>query len=36
VASLNNIWSHGGMFPKGVDGFLAGFQIAVFAFVEWS
>lgn len=28
VASLNNIWSHGGMFPKGVDGFLAGFQIA--------
>lgn len=33
VASLSNVWSHGGMFPKGLDGFLAGFQIAVFAFV---
>ena len=33
VASFSNIWSHGGMFPKGLDGFLAGFQIAVFAFV---
>jgi len=32
-ASLSNIWSHGGMFPKGLSGFFAGFQIAVFAFV---
>ena len=33
VASLSNLWSSGGMFPKGTEGFLAGFQIAVFAFV---
>lgn len=33
VASLSNIWNHGGMFPNGVTGFLAGFQIAIFAFV---
>ncbi|MHA3055017.1 amino acid permease [Acinetobacter sp. ANC 4633] len=33
VAALSNIWSHGGIFPKGVEGFLAGFQIAIFAFV---
>ncbi len=33
VASFSNIWSHGGMFPKGAMGFLAGFQIAMFAFV---
>ncbi|MBP6114589.1 MAG: amino acid permease [Acinetobacter sp.] len=33
VASFSNIWSHGGMFPKGGMGFLAGFQIAMFAFV---
>lgn len=33
VASLSNIWSHGGMFPNGLTGFLAGFQIAIFAFV---
>jgi D-serine/D-alanine/glycine transporter len=32
-ASVSNIWAHGGMFPKGVMGFFAGFQIAVFAFV---
>ncbi len=32
-AALSNIWSHGGMFPKGISGFFAGFQIAVFAFV---
>ncbi|MGM7389710.1 amino acid permease, partial [Acinetobacter baumannii] len=29
----SNVWSHGGLFPKGVSGFLAGFQIAVFAFI---
>jgi D-serine/D-alanine/glycine transporter len=33
VASLHNLWNDGGMFPKGVGGFFAGFQIAVFAFV---
>jgi len=33
VASVSNLWSHGGFFPKGLDGFLAGFQIAIFAFV---
>jgi len=33
IASFSNVWSHGGMFPKGGDGFLAGFQIALFAFV---
>ncbi|CUU23587.1 putative D-serine/D-alanine/glycine transporter [Duffyella gerundensis] len=33
TAALSNIWNHGGMFPKGLSGFFAGFQIAVFAFV---
>ncbi len=33
VASLNHLWADGGMFPKGIFGFFAGFQIAVFAFV---
>lgn len=33
AASVSNLWAHGGMFPKGLDGFLAGFQIAIFAFV---
>lgn len=33
VASFSNIWSHGGIFPHGLEGFLAGFQIAIFAFV---
>ena len=33
VASVSNLWTHGGFFPKGLDGFLAGFQIAIFAFV---
>ncbi|WP_168428499.1 D-serine/D-alanine/glycine transporter [Erwinia amylovora] len=32
-AALSNIWDHGGLFPKGLSGFFAGFQIAVFAFV---
>lgn len=32
-ASFSNVWSHGGMFPQGGSGFLAGFQIALFAFV---
>jgi len=33
VASFTHLWSHGGIFPTGVTGFLAGFQIAIFAFV---
>lgn len=33
VASISNIWSHGGIFPKGLEGFLGGFQIAIFAFI---
>ncbi|HAI55061.1 MAG TPA: amino acid transporter [Acinetobacter nosocomialis] len=33
VVSISNVWSQGGIFPKGVSGFLAGFQIAVFAFI---
>lgn len=33
VASFSNLWNDGGLFPKGVNGFFAGFQIAVFAFV---
>ena len=33
VASFSHVWSHGGMFPQGGSGFLAGFQIALFAFV---
>ncbi|MDX5631051.1 MULTISPECIES: D-serine/D-alanine/glycine transporter [unclassified Brenneria] len=33
IASFNNLWNDGGMFPKGISGFFAGFQIAVFAFV---
>ena len=33
VASFAHLWNHGGMFPKGFEGFLAGFQIAIFAFV---
>ena len=33
TASLSNIWNDGGFFPTGLSGFIAGFQIAVFAFV---
>ena len=33
VASLSNLWNDDGMFPNGLKGFLAGFQIAIFAFV---
>ena len=32
-ASLSNLWMYDGMFPKGIMGFFAGFQIAIFAFV---
>ena len=33
TAAVSNLWSHGGLFPTGLSGFLGGFQIAVFAFV---
>lgn len=33
VASVTHLWAHGGFFPNGFMGFVAGFQIAVFAFV---
>lgn len=33
MAKFSNVWSHGGLFPKGLTGFFAGFQIAMFAFV---
>lgn len=32
-AALSNLWTYGGIFPKGIMGFFAGFQIAIFAFV---
>jgi D-serine/D-alanine/glycine transporter len=32
-ASFSHLWNNGGWFPKGISGFFAGFQIAVFAFV---
>lgn len=31
-ASLSHLWDDGGFFPNGFPGFLAGFQIAIFAF----
>ncbi|MFT4191638.1 MAG: D-serine/D-alanine/glycine transporter [Comamonas sp.] len=33
AASLAHLWNDGGLFPHGLMGFFAGFQIAVFAFV---
>jgi len=33
TAQLANLWNDGGLFPHGLMGFFAGFQIAVFAFV---
>lgn len=33
TASLTNLWQYDGMFPNGIMGFFAGFQIAIFAFV---
>lgn len=33
TASFARLWNDGGMFPHGLMGFFAGFQIAVFAFV---
>ncbi|EJF84992.1 amino acid permease [Bartonella rattimassiliensis] len=33
VASLNHVWNDGNIFPRGITGFFAGFQIAIFSFV---
>ncbi|MFJ7640203.1 MULTISPECIES: amino acid permease [unclassified Peribacillus] len=33
TVSLNNLWSHGGMFPNGASGFLLSLQLVVFSFV---
>ncbi|WP_455478954.1 amino acid permease [Bartonella sp. B23] len=33
VASLSHIWNNGNIFPLGIAGFFAGFQIAIFSFV---
>jgi D-serine/D-alanine/glycine transporter len=32
-ASFSNLWSNGGMFPNGINGFILSFQMVVFAFV---
>lgn len=32
-SSFSNLWSHGGMFPNGIHGFILSFQMVVFAFV---
>ena len=32
VSSFTNLWSHGGWFPNGLNGFVLSFQMAVFAF----
>jgi D-serine/D-alanine/glycine transporter len=32
-SSFTNLWSHGGMFPHGINGFILSFQMVVFAFV---
>ena len=32
-SSFANLWSHGGMFPNGMNGFILSFQMVVFAFV---
>ncbi|HJF30597.1 MAG TPA: amino acid permease [Sporosarcina psychrophila] len=31
-SSFSNLWSHGGMFPNGIHGFILSFQMVVFAF----
>ncbi|NYF24859.1 amino acid permease [Sporosarcina sp. JAI121] len=33
ASSFSNLWSHGGMFPNGINGFILSFQMVVFAFV---
>lgn len=31
--TVQNLWSHGGLFPNGVSGFLLSFQMVIFAYV---
>lgn len=31
--TVQNLWEHGGLFPKGISGFLLSFQMVVFAYV---
>ena len=33
ASSFTNLWSHDGMFPNGINGFILSFQMVVFAFV---
>ena len=33
ASTFTNLWSHGGMFPNGMKGFILSFQMVVFAFV---
>ncbi|WP_066065158.1 amino acid permease [Neobacillus soli] len=33
TSSFTNLWSHQGMFPNGINGFILSFQMVVFAFV---
>lgn len=33
VASISNLWTHGGMFPMGASGFVLGFQMGIFSFI---
>jgi D-serine/D-alanine/glycine transporter len=33
TSSFKNLWSHQGMFPNGINGFILSFQMVVFAFV---
>ena len=33
VASIANLWEHGGMFPMGASGFVLGFQMGIFSFI---
>ena len=35
VASFN-VWSHGGLFPKGTEGFLAGFRLLYLLLSGWN
>lgn len=32
-ASVTNLWSRGGFFPNGIQGFLMAFQMAIFSFI---
>ncbi|WP_042351768.1 amino acid permease [Bacillus massiliigorillae] len=33
TVTISNLWSHGGMFPNGISGFLFSLQLVVFSFV---